>query len=380
MWKALLKGEEWRGHIKNKAKDGSHYWVKTLIKPVFDELGKINGFVSVQADVTSLVRTVSQRKRLELKSRSISSLNRLYAIERSNRELPQILLEALEILFEAPWLKVLEKGGVFFSDPDTKQLELVASHMLGPDIENLCSKVKYGHCLCGRAAQTRKPVFASCVDERHDVRFDAMRPHGHYNMPILVGSELIGVMVVYLAHGTKRNHAEEEFLSEFAHTLGVIISHKNREDELVSEKQRAEVAAEMAKDSMLEAQAAEQSKTNFLATMSHELRTPLNGIVGMLHAVKQSPLSVEQQEDLDIALTSSDILLRLINDILDFSKLEYGSMELELTKVNIRQLIEESNYPFMIAAKEKGLELTRVCGHSPQGYNGCSKVPCCPIA
>jgi len=316
------------------------------------------GYVSIRTDIGDVVKMTSNKRSLEMKSRSIRSLNQLYSIDRENMKLPEIMIEALEILFEAPWLKVLEKGGVFLADTKNKELKLVANHKMGPDIARTCKKVTYGHCLCGRAAETKKPVFASCVDGRHEVRFSAMRPHGHYNIPIMVGSDLIGVLVVYLAHGTKRNPDEEEFLTEYAHALGVVISFKRREEELVAEKQRAIVAASLAEDAMVEAQAAEQAKTNFLATMSHELRTPLNGVVGMLHAVMQSPLSQEQLDDIDVAMSSADMLLTLLNDILDFSKLEYESTHLEVIPVDIRQLVKDSTAPFRNAAADKGLELS----------------------
>lgn len=367
MWDTIQAGNNWKGTVKNKAKDGSYYWVKTLIMPIKNAAGKVVSYISLRTEITDFIKIASQKKTLEHKTRCITNLNRVYSINRSNKSLKIILLEALRIMFEAPWLKVLEKGGVFLANPVSRELTLIASHKMGPDINRLCSKVKYGHCLCGRAAETQQPVFASCVDSRHEVRFEAMAPHGHYNLPIMVGSDLIGVMVVYLAHGSKRNVDEEGFLTEFAHALGVIISFKRREEELLTAKLKAEKSAETAHNAMVEAQAGEQAKTNFLATMSHELRTPLNGVVGMLHAVRQSPLSEEQSEDLDIAMSSADMLLGLINDVLDFSKLEYGSMSMEFRPVNMEKLVKESIAPLVIAAKEKGLQLTSsVCKEMPK--------------
>jgi signal transduction histidine kinase len=76
------------------------------------------------------------------------------------------------------------------------------------------------------------------------------------------------------------------------------------------------------------AEAATESRSNFLASVSHEIRTPMNGIVGVLHLLKREALSGEGRDMLDEALSCSDMLSQLINDVLDFSKMEAGKLEI----------------------------------------------------
>ena len=77
-----------------------------------------------------------------------------------------------------------------------------------------------------------------------------------------------------------------------------------------------------------EAEAANQAKSDFLASVSHEIRTPMNGVVGVLHLLKAEPLSPDARRLLDEALACSAMLGQLINDVLDLSKIEAGKLEL----------------------------------------------------
>lgn len=52
MWESLKAGLVWKGEIRNKAKDGSYYWVQSNIHPKYDHNGNISGYISIRYDIT----------------------------------------------------------------------------------------------------------------------------------------------------------------------------------------------------------------------------------------------------------------------------------------------------------------------------------------
>ncbi len=98
------------------------------------------------------------------------------------------------------------------------------------------------------------------------------------------------------------------------------------------------------KEAKVAAEAANATKSQFLATMSHELRTPLNAIIGYTEMMTEEAEDNGHDEylpDLRKVHSSAKHLLALINDVLDLSKIEAGKMDLYLETVEVKPLIED---------------------------------------
>lgn len=62
IWKTISQGKYWEGEIKNRAKDGSYYWVHTTIAPFLNEKGKPYQYVSIRYEITSRKEAEEQLK------------------------------------------------------------------------------------------------------------------------------------------------------------------------------------------------------------------------------------------------------------------------------------------------------------------------------
>jgi len=90
-----------------------------------------------------------------------------------------------------------------------------------------------------------------------------------------------------------------------------------------------------------EAQAANRTKSEFLANISHEVRTPLNAIHGDVENLISSTNDAKQKKQLESIQKAGAHLLGMFNDILDISKMETGHMELAYSSINIFTIIND---------------------------------------
>ncbi len=107
----------------------------------------------------------------------------------------------------------------------------------------------------------------------------------------------------------------------------------------------------------LQAEAANQAKTVFLAGISHELRTPLHAITGNASLLQGTELSTDQADMTHAVMTASQTLLLLIDDLMHYSKIEAGALEFELGDFALLPVLSNVRSILLTGAQSKGLRL-----------------------
>ena len=113
-------------------------------------------------------------------------------------------------------------------------------------------------------------------------------------------------------------------------------------------------------EDITERHAIEKMKNEFISVVSHELRTPLTAVRGALRLLAKgavAPESVQGKRVVQIAVESTERLVRLVNDILELERLESGKIELVKQKVNAKELLRQSIEQVQILANKAHVHL-----------------------
>jgi PAS domain S-box-containing protein len=183
------------------------------------------------------------------------------------------------------------------------------------------------------------------------VRSPEVVPGAMAAVPLVVEGHVLGAMGLNF-HGGDTLDADDR---AFVVTLAQQCAQALERARLYAAERRARAAIEAAR---LEAEAANRTKTEFLAVMSHELRTPLNAIAGYVELLEmelRGPLTDAQREDLARIRRNQRHLLGLINDVLNFAKLETGNVRYDIADVPLREAVEAVEPLIAPQLRQRGL-------------------------
>lgn len=153
-----------------------------------------------------------------------------------------------------------------------------------------------------------------------------------------------------------RKHIVHDELTDLTRTFNemseeLMMQYERLEERVRERTQELEVSKKAA-------EAANESKTAFIANISHELKTPLNGILGMCAVCMQEEDHTKIKRSLGIIYKSGDLLLHLLTDLLTFTKNQIGQhLTLDEREFRLSDVCSQVVSIFEKQAKEGSIKL-----------------------
>ena len=303
LWTTIANGKIWRGELKNRAKDGTVYWVDTTIVPFINEYGKPYQYVAIRADIT-------ERKRVEEDLRT--SLKEIadykYALD------------------ESSIVAITDQKGIikYANENFCKISKYSATELVGQDhqiinsgyhtkefIRDLWVTIANGRIWKGELKNKTKDGTVYWVDTTIIPFLDEKGKPYQY--------------VAIRADITERKLAEESLLNA---QKNIIELNLDLEEKI---KKRTE-----------ELKKSNEELESFSYSVSHDLRAPLRGIIGFASILEEEyapKLDAEALRITAVIKQSTAKMGRLIDDLLSFSRM--GRQDIMKTAVNMHTLVHE---------------------------------------
>jgi len=156
---------------------------------------------------------------------------------------------------------------------------------------------------------------------------------------------------------------DEELISILASQIGQTLENARLFEQVFRSRQILEAKVHdrtnQLESALKEVQNISKTKSEFISAVSHELRTPLTSIKGyasILMAGKLGDIPDQVKERLGKINTHSDNLVKLINNLLDISRIESGRVEMDLSKCDLADMIDNVHDLLTPQMKEKDIQ------------------------
>ena len=295
LWVTIANGKIWKGELKNKAKDGTYYWVDTTIVPFLNELGKPYQYVAIRSDTTQRKELEDEIKQfnLELEKRVEEKTKEVIEKEQQYRFLLQNMREGIQVI-GYDWRYLFVNNSVVEQSKYSNE-ELLGHPMLEkyPGIEN---------------AELFK-VLQRCMEERSADIFEneftfSDGTKGWFELSIQPVSEGLFILSMDI---TERKKAEEK-LKKYAAEL------KSSNTEL----------------------------ERFAYVASHDLQEPLRMVSSFLQLLERKyngQLDETARKYIHFSVDGAYRMKQLINDLLQYSRI--GTAALEIVPVDMNEVLAE---------------------------------------
>lgn len=297
LWATIGQGRVWKGDIKNKAKDGSYYWVDTTIVPFLNGDGKPHKYVAIRVDITERKRAEQQLKKLLKEISDLKSALDKHAI-----------------------VAVTDPQGriTYANDKFCEISKYSRADLLGQDHRILNS----GH----HPKQYMRELWTTIT--RGKVWQGQIKNKARDGTHYWVDATIVPFL------------NEEGHPYQYVAIRTDITEHKEAQQEILKLNEQLE---ERVRQRTSQLEAANKELESFSYSVSHDLRAPIrhiHGFVGLLNESAGSALSPQNRHYLETISRAANRMGRLIDDLLTFSRM--GRAEMRQCNVSLQHLLEET--------------------------------------
>lgn len=316
MWKTISSGHTWENVLKNKAKDGTFYWVKTVIVPIFDQTGKIMEYVSIRTDI-------SAQKNVEEELRQ--TLELLFVTEQKYRGLFE----------ESPDMyRIINMDGIIL------ECNRSYAQKIGYSKDEVIGKSIFDH------------ISEKSVEALHD-SFETWKSTGQVSDREIWFKRKDGTTFPTLLNATTMHDKNGNVIGS-----NTIIKDVK---EIYFSRKEVEIKNAIIEEQLVDLKKSNIIKDDFIAMISHELRSPLTPIKMHSEMLKDGSVLGRLNNDQLAAVNSIDEnaerLGRLVEDLFDIQKLAIDKMKFSEEEFRADLFIIDIINDFSHSTKSKQIKL-----------------------